>query len=166
MFSSRSDEWETPQDLFNKLNAEFNFTLDPCATPENAKCKKFYTIKDDGLKQDWSKDIVFMNPPYSKPENPCKQNCNKKKCKDRGYHLNTYKPGQEDWIKKAYDESQKGAIVVALLPVRTDTKAFHKYIYNKAEIRFIEGRLKFGSCKDAAPFPSAIVIFRPKEAQG
>ena len=131
MFSSKSDSWETPIDLFNKLNEEFNFTLDPCATHENHKCDKYYTIEDDGLSKDWSNEIVFMNPPYSKPENPCKLNCKKKECQKRGYHIDKYKPGQEDWIKKAYKESQKGSIVVALLPSRTDTKFFHKYIYNK-----------------------------------
>ena len=124
MFSSASDEWATPQYFYDLLNEEFNFTLDPCATHENHKCSKYFTIENDGLKQNWSEEIVFMNPPYSKPENPCKPNCEKKACKKRGYHIHTYKPGQEDWIKKAYDESKKGAVVVALLPVRTDTKHF------------------------------------------
>ena len=160
MFSSENDSWETPQYFFDKLNEEFNFTLDPCATHENHKCDKYYTIEDNGLSKDWSNEIVFMNPPYSKPENPCKPNCNKKGCQKRGYHIDKYKPGQEDWIKKAYEESQKGTIVIALLPSRTDTKFFHKYIYNKMEIRFIEGRLKFSECEDSAPFPSMIVVFK------
>lgn len=160
MFSSGKDDWETPQSFFNELDKEFHFTLDPCCTPQTAKCSKYYTKEDDGLNQDWGKEIVFMNPPYSKPEKPCKPNCNKKACKERGYHITEYRPGQEDWIKKAFSESRKGATVVALLPVRTDTVAFHKYIYNKAtEIRFVKGRLKFGGCKDAAPFPSMIVVF-------
>lgn len=51
--SSNTDEWATPQDLFDALDATFHFTLDPCATPENAKCAKFYTKEQDGLKQDW-----------------------------------------------------------------------------------------------------------------
>ncbi len=160
MFSSSSDEWATPQKFYDNLNKEFNFTLDPCCTANNHKCEKYFTVEDNGLLQDWSNEVVFMNPPYSKPEQPCKPNCTKKKCLKRGYHNDTYKAGQEDWIKKAYEESQKGAIVVGLLPVRTDTKAFHKYIYNKAEIRFIEGRLKFGDGKNPAPFPSMIVVWK------
>jgi phage N-6-adenine-methyltransferase len=160
MFSTGNDEWETPKELFNKLDKIYNFTLDVCATTENAKCERYYTKLEDGLKQSWDGEVCWMNPPYSKPENPCKPNCKKKSCIKRGYHVTEYKPGQEDWIAKAYKESEKGAIVVALLPVRTDTKAFHKYIYKKQDIIFLEGRLKFGNCKDAAPFPSMIVIFR------
>lgn len=168
MFSSNSDEWTTPIDFFKELDNEFHFTLDPCATHENHLCDTYFTIEEDGLKQDWSGHRVFMNPPYSKPENPCKPNCKKKKCQERGYHLDTYKAGQEDWIRKAYEESKKGALVVALIPARTDTNAFHSYIWDKnkhhpregVEIRFIEGRLKFGGCDDPAPFPSMVVIFR------
>lgn len=163
MFSSKTDEYFTPQDLFNELNKEFNFTLDPCCTHENAKCKKYYTEKENGLIQDWSREVVFMNPPYSEPESICIPKCKKKTCQKRGWHRTEYKPGQIDWIKKAHDEHLKGATVVCLLPARTDTIAFHNYIYNKAEIRFIKGRLKFGNCKDSAPFPSMIVIFKPKE---
>ncbi len=175
MFSSLSDEWETPDDLFNELNKEFNFTLDPCATHENHKCNKYYTKEDDGLSKDWSKEVVFMNPPYSRAEKPCKPNCKKSICIRRGYHIDKYKPGQEDWIRKAYEEYKKGATVVMLLPARTDTEAFHKYIYKKAtEIRFLKGRLKFknrllpswnedGNYKvSPAPFPSMIVIYKNK----
>ena len=131
-FSSKSNEWSTPQDYFNILNKEFEFTLDPCATEENAKCKKYYTKKENGLIQDWSNEIVFMNPPY----------------------------GREirRWIKKAYEEGLKGATVVCLVPSRTDTTYWHEYCM-KGEVRFIKGRLKF-SGKDAAPFPSALVVFR------
>jgi phage N-6-adenine-methyltransferase len=134
MFSSESSEWATPQEFYNELNKEFHFTLDPCATVENAKCDKFYTINEDGLKQDWGGETVFCNPPY----------------------------GREigKWVKKAYEESQKGCTVVCLLPARTDTRWFHDYILGKAEIRFIKGRLKFGGHKNAAPFPSMIVIYR------
>ena len=135
MFSSKSDLWATPQEFFDELNAEFNFTLDPCATPENAKCKKYYTKVEDGLKQDWSGEIVFCNPPY----------------------------GREigKWVKKCYEEAQKpDTIVVMLIPARTDTSYFHDYIYKKAkEIRFIRGRLKFGNSKNSAPFPSMVVVF-------
>jgi len=127
-FSSATPEWATPQELFDQLNKEFNFTLDPCATKENAKCPKFYTKEDDGLSRDWTGEKIFMNPPY----------------------------GREigKWIKKL---AEVGG--VALLPARTDTKWFHDYIYGKAEIRFIKGRIKFGGHQNSAPFPSMIVIF-------
>ena len=134
--STGKDDWETPQEFFNELNEEFNFTLDPCCNKETAKCKKYYTEQDNGLIQDWSNEIVFCNPPYSRPN-------------------------QGKWIKKCYEEGQN-TIVVMLLPARTDTIAFHEYIYNKAEIRFIKGRLKFGNSKNSAPFPSMVVIFTPK----
>jgi phage N-6-adenine-methyltransferase len=135
MFSSKTDEWSTPQDFFDELNKEFNFTLDPCATPENAKCEKYYTKEDDGLKQDWSGETVFCNPPYGR--------------------------AIKDWVKKCYEESKKpNTTVVMLIPARTDTSYFHDYIYHKAkEIRFIRGRLKFGNAKNSAPFPSMVVIF-------
>lgn len=134
MFSSKSNEWETPQDVFDLLNAEFHFTLDPCSTHLNAKCEKHFTIAEDGLKQDWRGETVFCNPPYGR-ELPL-------------------------WIEKAAKSAGGGTTVVMLIPARTDTRAFHNYIYNKAEIRFIRGRLKFGGSKNAAPFPSMIVIFR------
>jgi phage N-6-adenine-methyltransferase len=133
LFTSLTDEWETPQDLFDKLNKEFKFTLDVCATKENAKCKLFYSKKEDGLKREW-RVRCWMNPPYGRVIG--------------------------EWVKKAYESSQKGALVVALLPARTDTKWFHEYIYNKAEIRFIKGRLKFSGSKNSAPFPSMVVIWR------
>lgn len=136
MFSSKTDMWETPQDFFDKLNEEFHFTVDVCAIPKNAKCEKFFTPEMNGLKQEWT-GICWCNPPY----------------------------GREigKWVEKAYIASTWGATVVMLLPARTDTKWFHEYIYNKAEIRFIKGRLKFGNSKTAAPFPSMVVIFRNEE---
>lgn len=133
MFSSATDEWATPQDFFDQLNQEFHFTLDPCATHESAKCARYFTEEDNGLAQDWAREVVFMNPPYGRVL------------------------GQ--WVKKAFEESIKGATVVCLLPARTDTKWFHDYIYNRSEIRFIKGRLKFGDSKNSAPFPSMVVIF-------
>ncbi len=133
LFTSLTDEWETPQDLFDKLNKEFKFTIDVCATKENTKCKLFYSKKEDGLKREW-RVRCWMNPPYGRVIG--------------------------EWVKKAYESAQKGALVVALLPARTDTKWFHDYIYNKAEIRFIKGRLKFSGSKNSAPFPSMIVIWR------
>ena len=134
MFSSKSNEWATPQDFYNKLNEEFHFNLDPCATSENAKCEKYFTIEDDGLKQEWGGYKVFVNPPYGREI--------------------------KDWVKKSYEEGQKpNTIVVMLIPARTDTAYFHDYIYGKAEIRFLRGRLKFGNSKNAAPFPSMVVVF-------
>lgn len=135
MFSSKSSEWETPQYLFDKLDAEFSFTLDPCATSENHKCEKYYTKEQDGLLQSWEGERVFCNPPY-------------------GADI-------KRWVKKAYQESmQEQTLVVMLLPARTDTGYFHDYILNRSEIRFIRGRLKFSNAKNSAPFPSMIVIFR------
>jgi site-specific DNA-methyltransferase (adenine-specific) len=140
MFSSNTDEWETPKDLFNKLDQEFNFWLDVCATEENKKVGLYISKEQDGLKQKWSEYVIptcWMNPPYGKEIGK--------------------------WVKKAYEESLNGATVVCLLPARTDTKWFHEYILGKAEIRFLKGRLRFGDSKDSAPFPSMIVIFRGKE---
>ena len=135
-YSSKTNEWGTPQDTFDKLNEEFNFTLDPCATKYNAKCPKFYTKEDDGLSQDWGGERVFMNPPYGRTINK--------------------------WIEKAYKESLKGATVVCLIPSRTDTRYWHDYIFPYAEIRFLKGRVKFGKngIYAPAPFPSAIAIFK------
>ena len=131
-FSSNSNEWYTPKDLFDKLDKEFQFTLDPCCTELSALCKKFYTVLDNGLEQDWSGDTVFMNPPYGREI--------------------------KDWIKKAYTESKRGATVVCLIPARTDTAYWHDYCC-KGEVRFLRGRLSFSN-KGTAPFPSAVVIFR------
>ena len=134
MFSSKTDLWSTPEDLYNELNKEFKFTLDPCATDDNAKCKKYFTKSDDGITKFWGNETVFMNPPYGREI--------------------------KHWIKKAYESTVYGATVVCLIPSRTDTIYWHEYVV-KGEIRFIKGRLKFGNCKNSAPFPSAIVIFRP-----
>ena len=134
-FSSKTNEWYTPLSFFETLNNEFNFTLDPCCTKESAKCDKFFTKKENGLKQSWGGYNVFMNPPYGREI--------------------------KDWIKKAYDESKKNnTTVVCLIPARTDTKYWHEFIFDKAkDIRFIKGRLKFGNSKNSAPFPSAVVVF-------
>ena len=130
LMTSESGEWETPQGLFDKLNRVFNFTLDPCATPENAKCRCFYTIADNGLERSWKGHRVFMNPPYGN--------------------------SIVDWVKKAHDESSN-ALIIGLLPARTDTKWWHEYC-EKFFYVLLKGRLKF-SGKGSAPFPSAIVIF-------
>lgn len=140
LFSRQSDEWSTPPDFFNCINQEFRFNLDPCSTSENHKCEEYYTAEDDGLKQDWSGKTVFVNPPYSKIG---------------------------EWVKKAFYEGQKdNTVVVLLIPARTDTRYFHNYIYNRSEIRFIQGRLKFGNSKNGAPFPSMLVIYRGARTAG
>lgn len=139
-FSSASTEWSTPQDFFDQLNAEFGFTLDVCASKENAKCEFFYSPANDGLEQFWAQDAkklggaIWMNPPYG-----------------RGIGV---------WVSKASAAAQNGATVVCLLPARTDTRWWHDYIQDKAEVRFVRGRLKFGGAKNSAPFPSVVVIFR------
>lgn len=135
LFTSKTEEWATPQSLFAELNKEFKFTLDPCATKENAKCKKFYTKEENGLSKSWKGEKVFCNPPYGKQISK--------------------------WVQKCYEENeQNGTEIVLLIPARTDTKYFHEYIYGKHEIRFIKGRLHFNESKNAAPFPSMIVIMR------
>ena len=134
MFSSKTDDWATPQDFFDNLNEEFHFTLDPCCTEDNAKCEKHYTKEQDGLAQDWTGETVFCNPPYGR-EIP-------------------------KWIKKCYEHFAEGGTAVMLIPARTDTKAFHEYIYGKAELRFVRGRIKFCGCKNPAPFPSMVVVFK------
>jgi site-specific DNA-methyltransferase (adenine-specific) len=134
MFSSKSDEWETPQSFFNKLNKMYKFTLDPCSTPHSAKCERYYTLEDDGLSRSWKNETVFVNPPYGKIK---------------------------DWVKKAHDESvNNGTVVVMLIPARTDTRYWHDYIMEEADsIYFVKGRLKFGNSPNSAPFPSAVVVF-------
>jgi site-specific DNA-methyltransferase (adenine-specific) len=136
MFSSKKDNWETPRDLFEQLDKEFNFTLDCCADDHNHKCKRYYTEVQDGLKQDWSWEVVFCNPPYGRQIGK--------------------------WVRKCFQEVYSGhcPCAVMLIPARTDTEWFHDYIYHRAEIRFIKGRLKFSGHTINAPFPSMIVVFR------
>ena len=151
MFSSATDEWSTPQDFYNALHGEFQFTLDVAASHENAKCYEYFTASDDALSRNWhlwglerGEPRCWMNPPYS-----------------RGL--------QGKFIAKAAEERRKGVLTVALLPARTDTKAFHAHIYDASkwapregiEIRLLPGRLKFGGAANSAPFPSMIVVFRP-----
>ena len=132
-FSSERDNWETPQDFFDKLNEEFGFTLDVCAEDDTAKCEKYYTKKDAAFTKEW-KAVCWMNPPYG-----------------RGIGV---------WLKKAYETSQNESTVVCLIPSRTDTKWWHDYVMQAAEIRFVKGRLKFDGHKNSAPFPSAVVVFK------
>lgn len=130
LFTSTTDLWETPQSFFDQLNNEFGFDLDVCALPENAKCDRYYTSDDDGLKQKWS-GVCWCNPPYGRQIGK--------------------------WVEKAY---KADCTVVMLLPARTDTAWFHDYIYGKAEICFVRGRLKFGGAKWNAPFPCMVVVYR------
>ena len=137
MFSSKTDLWATPQNFFDKLNNEFYFTLDPCSNDENHKCDLYFTKDDNGLSLPWDSYRVFCNPPY-------------------GSEISL-------WVKKCYEEVfiyKRCQIAVMLIPSRTDTRWFHDFIYGKAEIRFVRGRLKFGDAKNSAPFPSMVVIFR------
>jgi phage N-6-adenine-methyltransferase len=132
-FSSADSNWETPQQVFDRLDAEFGFDLDACATPETAKCKLYYSEADDALLREW-RGVVWCNPPY----------------------------GREigRWMCKAYLSALEGATVVCLVPSRTDTRWWHEYEM-KGEVRFLRGRLKFGGAQNSAPFPSAVVVFRP-----
>ena len=135
LFSSKNTEWETPQELFDKLDTYFKFELDVCATKENAKCSKFFTIEDNALAKDWNSTTCWMNPPYGR--------------------------GLYTWVKKAYTESLKHkSTVVCLLPARVDTRWWHDFC-NYAEYKFLKGRLKFSNSSNAAPFPSVLVVFRP-----
>lgn len=136
-----TDEWGTPQWLFDALDKEFGFTLDPCSDGVNAKCKKFFTPTENGLLMSWGTETVFMNPPYSEVD---------------------------AWMRKAYGAAQEGATVVSLIPARTDSGWWHEYAM-KSEVRLIRGRLRFGDDRKrfggngAAPFPSAIIVMRPRE---
>ena len=134
LMSSNMVEWATPQVLFDELDQEFAFTLDPCSTHLNKKCEKHYTKEDDGLSKDWSGETVFCNPPY-------------------GREL-------KKWVEKCDTESQKGTTCVMLIPARTDTEYFHDHIYGKHEVRFIRGRLYFNDGDGRAPFPSMVVVMR------
>jgi phage N-6-adenine-methyltransferase len=141
MFTSDDERWGTPQPLFDVLNSEFHFTIDLAALPSNAKCSLYYTPEQNGLLQDWH-GVCWLNPPYGRDTNR--------------------------WLKKAYESSRSGAVIVCLLPARTDTNWFHRWIIGKASIRFIRGRLAFqgfnttGGARGQAPFGSMIAIYDGK----
>ena len=130
----RNDSWASPKEVFDALHAEFGFTLDAAADDSDHLCERYFTAKDDGLRQDWSMETVWCNPPYSEAA---------------------------EWIRKGHQESLNGAVVVMLLPVRTGNKSWHSHIHGIAEIRWVRGRLSFGDGNGRAPFDSAIVIWRP-----
>lgn len=137
MFTSNADDWTTPDDFYALLDAEFNFTLDPCCYPETAKCEQFFTQEDDGLEQEWT-GSVFVNPPYGRVIGK--------------------------WVAKAYQAAQTTAdVVVMLIPARTCSRYWHDYCMKAAEIRFVRGRLRFGLSQINAPFPNAIIVFRRGE---
>ena len=129
MFSHTTDIWSTPQDLYDRYNEKYHFDIDVCALPKNAKCKKYFTPEMDGLSQEW-RGRCWCNPPYGRQIGK--------------------------WVKKAFESK---AIVVMLLPARTDTKWFHEYCLPYGKIEFIKGRIKFGNAEHSAPFPSMIVVF-------
>lgn len=135
LFSSRSEEWATPRALFEALDREFHFTLDPCATPDNATCRRFFTKDDDGLRRSWGRHVVFCNPPYGRT--------------------------MRAWARKCFEASCAGATVVLLAHARTDTRWFHDWVYGRAELRFLQGRLRFGDGRQSAPFPSLCAVYRP-----
>lgn len=154
LMSSDSVEWETPPELFKKLDKIFKFTLDPCATKKNAKCKKFFTEKQNGLEQSWGGESVFVNPPYGR--------------------------FVDEWVFKSFEEfSLNNALVVMLLAARPETKRWQDLIFLKAKvICFMKKRVKFwlngkphmvkdrktGKLKNGSPaFPSAIVVFQNKK---
>ena len=138
LFSSNSEEWSTPQELFDELNKEFHFTLDAAANKENAKCKRYFDKEKNGLAQSWGGEAVWCNPPYGRQIG--------------------------EWMKKALEETkQSGTVAVMLVPARTDTSWFHSFVYHRAELRFLRGRLRFGNADNGAPFPSMLAIFRGPE---
>ena len=134
LFSSDRQDWQTPDELFRQLDAEFGFEIDVCAVAENAKCQHFFSPEHNGLAQAW-RGVCWMNPPYG-----------------------SILPA---WMARAYTSSLDGATVVCLVPARTDTRWWHDFAM-RGEIRFLQGRLRFGHARHSAPFPSAIVVFRPK----
>ena len=135
-------DWCTPASLFRQLDEEFRFVLDAAATKETAKCKQFFTPEEDGLNQSWAVGgAVFCNPPYDKT--------------------------MGKWVAKAAEEAGKGTTVVMLLPAKTDTNWFHDFVWQKSEIRFLKGRIKFelpsGETAFGASFPSMIVVFERRD---
>lgn len=134
VFSSKTSEWSTPQAFFDAVDAEFGFSLDAAASSENAKCPRYFTAEDDGLLQSWD-GVVWVNPPY-------------------GHAIGR-------WVRKCYQESQRGAVVVGLIPAKTETRWWHDYVMRSSEVRLIRGRMRFSGSRINAPFPSALVVWQP-----
>lgn len=138
LFSSKRVDWATPPALFAEIERKYGrFDADVCATAGNAKCAKFFSPEQDGLKQPWT-GRCWMNPPYGRTIS--------------------------DWVRKAWESSLAGATVVCLLPSRTDTRWWHTWVLPFGEVCFLPGRVKFGGSVNSAPFPSAVVVFRPAGA--
>lgn len=151
LFTSRNQEWETPQRLFDELNEEFNFTIDLAANSENHKVKRYYNLEHNSLQQYWSNERAFLNPPYGRQMGRWIKKC-----------AETQKYNKQLSIPPLAIDSP---VIVALLPARTCTRWFHEYIYNKPNVtvRFLKGRLKFelgGETVGTAPFPSMVIIWR------
>lgn len=132
---NQSDYWETPQWLFDALNTEFGFTLDGAATRENRKCSEYSnTTESTPVGRGWQQQRVFVNPPYSR--------------------IN-------DFVDAALIRSY-AATVVMLLPVRTDSNWFRRFIESdRATIRFFRKRIAFvsdGVPMKSPPFASMVVI--------
>jgi len=136
-FESAKQDWETPIELFDELNKEFNFTLDAAASGTNKKVNKYFDQASNGLVQSWSSEVVWLNPPYG----------------DGKHKL-------VDWVKKAVAEKENGATTVMLIPARTNTNWFHDLCLKHGEVRFIRGRPKFGGASHGLPQPLCFVIFR------
>jgi len=145
-YSRKSDDHETPRDFFLELHREFRFQVDVCASARNAKLSRYFTKRIDGLKQDWRRFRCWCNPPYSR---------------------------LREWLAKASEASKRGALVVCLIPSRTDTRAWHDHVWDErrqrprrgVSVRFVRGRLRFGKAKDYAPFPSCVVVFKPRRTK-
>ncbi len=129
-------DYETPERIFAPLHEEFGFTVDVCAHELNHKMPRYFTPEMDGLAQDWTGERCWMNPPYGKDI--------------------------VAWVKKARESALAGALVVGLLPARTDSGWWHNHVVPAAEIRFLRGRIKFVGMPYSAPFPCAVVVWRPE----
>lgn len=131
-FSSVKMDWRTPSHVFAKLDDEFRFTVDGCSSDANALTERHWTEEHEPLLRSWAGERVFINPPYGR------------------------QIGR--WMEKAWTESPH-ALVVALIPSRTDAAWWHDYVMKADEIRFFRGRIKFGGSLHNAPFPSCIVVW-------
>lgn len=141
LLSSDRGDWTTPRAFFDLVDAEFDFTLDAAADESNALCSNYYDEAADGLSQPWT-GVVWCNPPYGR--------------------------GIDRWIQRGYEAARDGATVVMLIPARTDTAYWHDYVMRADELRLLRGRLVFGAgeARANAPFPSALVVFRPGPGTG